>query len=293
MLNSIIQNNLGISVIGAIVVAVALLVWNIFLQINVSRMKKNQEQLFSGKSGMDLEKVILEHGQNLKELDKDIQDLYGISNKIHDLASRSVHKVGSHSLQSVQRFGRRSKFFDRASRRAEQRSGDFRASYSRGKSGLCETGGKRKGRETSAHGRRTRSDQKSGSERGSEFAKSINIVFSRSCIMEEVEKKIVKIPSRVTVKKFAELLGLGISDVIKELMKNKILATINDEIDFETAAIIASDLGFEAEEDIEAGGQAAMTLEKLDEILKKEKDASSTEVGLRHRAAGRDDSRAC
>ena len=64
----------------------------------------------------------------------------------------------------------------------------------------------------------------------------------------------VKIPSLVTVKNFAELLGLGVSDVIKELMKNKILATINDEIDFETAAIIASDLGFETEEDLEASG---------------------------------------
>ena len=94
MLNSIIQNNLGISVIGAVVVAAALLVWNIFLQINVSRMRKNQEQLFSGKSGTDLEKVILDHGQNIKELDKDIQDLFGISNKINDLANRSVHKVG-------------------------------------------------------------------------------------------------------------------------------------------------------------------------------------------------------
>ena len=94
MLNSIIQNNLGISVVGAVVVVVALLVWNIFLQLNVGRMKKNQQQLFSGKSGVDLEKVILDHSQNLKELDKDIQDLYGISNKIHDLASRSVHKVG-------------------------------------------------------------------------------------------------------------------------------------------------------------------------------------------------------
>lgn len=87
----------------------------------------------------------------------------------------------------------------------------------------------------------------------------------------------------MTVKSFAELLGLGISDVIKELMKNKILATINDEIDFETAAIIAEDLGFETEKDIEAEGAGAMTLEKLDEILKKEKDASSSEAGLRHR----------
>jgi translation initiation factor IF-2 len=100
--------------------------------------------------------------------------------------------------------------------------------------------------------------------------------------MDEVEKKQVKIPSRLTVKKFAGLLGLGISDVIKELMKNRILATINDEIDFETAVIIAEDLGFSAEEDIEAGGASAMTLEKLDEILKKEKTAVG-EAGFRHR----------
>lgn len=94
MLNSIIQNNLGISVIGAVVVAAALLAWNIYLQIGVSRMQKNQQQLFSGKSGADLEKIIIEHGQNIKELDKDIQDLFGISNKINDLANHSIHKVG-------------------------------------------------------------------------------------------------------------------------------------------------------------------------------------------------------
>lgn len=102
--------------------------------------------------------------------------------------------------------------------------------------------------------------------------------------MEDTESvssgKKVKIPSLVTVKKFAELLGMGIPDVIKELMKNKILATINDEIDFETAAIIASDLGYEAEEDVEAGGAASMTLEILDEILKKEKGSGKN---LQHR----------
>ncbi len=94
MINSLIQNNLGISVAGAIIVAVLLLAWNIYLQISVGRVKKNQQQLFSGKNGMDLEKIILDHGKNLKDLDRDIQDLYGISNKIHNLASHSVHKVG-------------------------------------------------------------------------------------------------------------------------------------------------------------------------------------------------------
>jgi translation initiation factor IF-2 len=99
--------------------------------------------------------------------------------------------------------------------------------------------------------------------------------------MEEAEKIKVKIPSLVTVKKFSELLGVGVSDVIKELMKNKILATINDEIDYDTAAVIASDLGFETEEDLEATGTGAMTLEQLDEILKKEKGSGKN---LRHRA---------
>jgi hypothetical protein len=91
---SVIQDNLGLSVIGAIVVALLLLVWNIFLHLNISRIRKNQQKLFSGKNGADLEKTILAHTQNLKELDRDIQDLYEISNQIHNLAKKSVHKVG-------------------------------------------------------------------------------------------------------------------------------------------------------------------------------------------------------
>jgi translation initiation factor IF-2 len=91
--------------------------------------------------------------------------------------------------------------------------------------------------------------------------------------MEDVEKVKVRIQSLVTVKKFAELLNMSVSEIIKELMKNKILATINDEIDYDTAAVIASDLGFETEEDIEVSETGAMTLEKLEEALKREKES--------------------
>lgn len=89
--------------------------------------------------------------------------------------------------------------------------------------------------------------------------------------MEPEPKKIVKIPSKISVKKLSEVLNLPIGTVIGELMKNGILATINEQIDFETAAIIAEYLGFEAEEEILGKGEA-MTLEKLLEILKKEKE---------------------
>lgn len=88
---------------------------------------------------------------------------------------------------------------------------------------------------------------------------------------EETTKKI-KIPTSVTVKKFSEILSLPVSTIITELMKNGILATINEKIDYETAAIIASDLGFDSEEDLEDKDDQ-MTLEKLLEICKKEKDS--------------------
>lgn len=92
--------------------------------------------------------------------------------------------------------------------------------------------------------------------------------------MPETIRKNVKLPPTITVKKFSELLSLPISAVITELMKNGILATINEKIDFETASIIAQDLGFEVEEEIVVEG-GEMTLEKLIEILKKEKESDN------------------
>ncbi|HEX8974531.1 MAG TPA: DUF4446 family protein, partial [Patescibacteria group bacterium] len=50
--------------------------------------------LFSGKQASDLESIILSHSEELVALDKEIQELFEISNKIHSLAHRGVHKVG-------------------------------------------------------------------------------------------------------------------------------------------------------------------------------------------------------
>ena len=81
---------------------------------------------------------------------------------------------------------------------------------------------------------------------------------------EVTESKPVSIPAIVSVKELAEFLGLPVSRVITELMKNGILATINEEIDFDTASIIASDLGFEASLLTEKGsGEKPLDLEGL------------------------------
>ena len=85
--------------------------------------------------------------------------------------------------------------------------------------------------------------------------------------------KIVKIPQSVTVKKFSELLSVPVAQVITELLKNKILATINEEIDYDTASIIAQDMGFQTEADLEVSENESLTIEKLLDICKKEKES--------------------
>jgi translation initiation factor IF-2 len=62
---------------------------------------------------------------------------------------------------------------------------------------------------------------------------------------EQIKKKdgVVLLPDLVTVKEFAEKTGIQIPKVIAELMKNGVLVTINQTIDFDTASIVANELG--------------------------------------------------
>ena len=64
----------------------------------------------------------------------------------------------------------------------------------------------------------------------------------------------VTIPPAVVISDLAGLLGITPVDVIKELMKNGVMATINQVVDFDTAAVVAADLGYSPEEE---GGEEA------------------------------------
>lgn len=72
-----------------------LLIWNIFLQISLSKIKTNQKILFQGADAKSLEKVVLESQNSIQHLDKDIKDLYEITSKIHNLAHHGIHRVGT------------------------------------------------------------------------------------------------------------------------------------------------------------------------------------------------------
>ncbi len=64
-------------------------------------------------------------------------------------------------------------------------------------------------------------------------------------IVEPAEQRAIYVPSSLTVRELAGLMNLSAIDVIKQLMSNGIMANINQQIDFDTAAIVGGDMGFE------------------------------------------------
>lgn len=58
--------------------------------------------------------------------------------------------------------------------------------------------------------------------------------------------KKIELSSSITVRDLAQIMQTSPIDVIKALMSNGVMASINQPIDFDTAAIVASEMGFEA-----------------------------------------------
>ncbi len=72
---------------------------------------------------------------------------------------------------------------------------------------------------------------------------------------EEIERQrrqqlVIQIPDEITVGELANRLKITASEVIKKLMLNGIMATVNEVIDFDTAFIITEELGAKAEREV-------------------------------------------
>ncbi len=76
--------------------------------------------------------------------------------------------------------------------------------------------------------------------------------------------KTIVLPNSIIVRELAQLLETSPIQIIKVLMANGVMANINQQVDFDTAAIVASELGYEAtvetyeEEEISEEGQIPM-----------------------------------
>ncbi len=65
--------------------------------------------------------------------------------------------------------------------------------------------------------------------------------------VESKGERVIQLKSKVTVKELAEIMDKNVSEIITKLIGLGIMATINQELDYDTAQIIASEFGVEVE----------------------------------------------
>lgn len=68
--------------------------------------------------------------------------------------------------------------------------------------------------------------------------------------MSDNGSKTIELPTTITVRDLAQRMQASPIQVIKILMSNGVMANINQQIDFDTAAVVASELGFEAQPEV-------------------------------------------
>ncbi len=87
--------------------------------------------------------------------------------------------------------------------------------------------------------------------------------------MSKQEEKTIEIPAAIGVRDLAQRMDASPIDVIKILMTNGVMASINQQIDFDSAAIVAADMGFEAvfekeeDEEKEAAGDIPLWRKRI------------------------------
>jgi len=81
---------------------------------------------------------------------------------------------------------------------------------------------------------------------------------------EPAIKKPIKIGDSVSVKELAEKMSKPAAEIIKKLLMLGIMATINQELDFETASLIAEDFGIQVEKLIDKSSEEVLLKEEED-----------------------------
>ena len=125
----------------------------------------------------------------------------------------------------------------------------------------------------SRSGTRGRRGPRKPQRRDGAFAAAVQVVDPK-------DRGAVELPGTITVKELAELLGVNPADVIRELIKSGIFATINQLIDRDTASLVSSELGYEVAETVAAGaaapaedGEEAPSLATKEELFTEDESA--------------------
>lgn len=89
---------------------------------------------------------------------------------------------------------------------------------------------------------------------------------------EQIKQKqgTVLLPDTISVKELAEKTGFQVPRIIQTLMKNGVMATITQSIDFDTAAIVATELGLSVQREERTARAEDLLSRNLAELLKDE-----------------------
>ena len=85
-------------------------------------------------------------------------------------------------------------------------------------------------------------------------------------IQEPSVIKLIKIGDSVSIKELAEKMSKPAAEIIKKLLMLNIMATINQELDFETASLISSDFGIPVEKLIDKSSEEVLLKEEEDKV---------------------------
>ena len=77
----------------------------------------------------------------------------------------------------------------------------------------------------------------------------------------------VSLPQALSVKQLAAIIGTSPIDIIKQLMRNGIMANVNQAIDFETATVVAAAFGYEAKKQPAAPETEPFVTSKVGELI--------------------------
>lgn len=94
LLNNFVNQNLPLLLFALVAFNLAVIFVVVCCFVKLLAIKKKSEVFFQGKEGKNLEDLIIKNSCDIKDLDKEIQELYNISNKIHNLSLKSIHKFG-------------------------------------------------------------------------------------------------------------------------------------------------------------------------------------------------------
>lgn len=111
MLERLLEPNVLLACLGFFFLLIATLFFStlrLFHQLR--RLEKKLTIFFSGKEAKDLETLLLEEKSLIASVDGDVQELFDISNRVHLLANRGLHKWAVRRFNPFQESGSNQSF---------------------------------------------------------------------------------------------------------------------------------------------------------------------------------------